>query len=156
MIEQITRLLAAWRERRWDRLRRRRAGQRAAEVQRRVDFLAYEDAHKHERLRLAQELLVLAVAFAQSDEGRWACATFGRWPVAGALEVDSEGRLWRHIVLKFTNPRRTPMDTAEALAANFATAALRAARPRLIPESFWARALEEEVLYHLGLRGRPV
>ena len=51
-----------------ERYGRRRAERQASEVQRRADFLAYEGASKPERLRLAEELLVLAVEFAQAAE----------------------------------------------------------------------------------------
>lgn len=155
-IEYGVRLVAAWRGRRWARLRQRRAEERAAVARRRAALLVYEVAHAEERLRLARTLIRLAKEFSQSDAGRWARATYGRWPVAGGLEVDGHGRLWRHIVLKFTNPRITPMDAAEDLAASFTTAALRAAIGRVEPQSFWGQALQEELLFALGFNGSPV
>lgn len=157
MLELITRFFAAWRERRWDAIRRRRADRFAADERRRADRAAYEVTTAGERLELTRELLVKAQAFAASRQGQWATSTYGRWPIVGWLEVGNTGRLWfrgeRHW---FGSIPDKPMDTPEALAANFTTGTIRTALRLMEPKRFWGQAVQEELLHYLGFRGRPI
>lgn len=156
MIEAITRLLAAWRLRRWNAIWRRLAQARVSEARRRDEALAYEHAHAEERVILARELLLRAAKFVRTTEGRWACSTFGSWRLAGRLDVDADGRLWRRSERhSFGWSPDMVMDTPESLASRVKTDDLRQSLHRLEPERFWRLALQEEVAHDLGFRGRP-
>ncbi len=157
MLELITRLLVSWRQRRWAAIWERNARQRAEKTRRRAAHETYERAHFQERLALGRELLATAPEFARSDQGQWACRTYGRWLIVSWLAIDRDGRLWflgeRHW---FGALPDRPMDTPEVLAAACTTKTLRAALRLIQPRVFWFQALQEEILHYLGFRGRPI
>lgn len=156
MVEAITRLIAAWRARRWEATWTRRDEDRRAEARRRAAHAAYENAHAAERIDLAQSLLVKAATFARTEHGRWACETYGGWPLGGGLEVDGQGRLWRRGEKHwFGSVPDKLLETPQAVAATATTATLRAAPARLEPKAFWSQALGHEALHWFGFYGRP-